>query len=256
MTIRTIFRSACVVAFGLVLLSPVAFAVRVSFSPNSFLTYTSDEWSLRWYRAFLADPRWLDALVRSLIVAILSAAVAVATAAPFAMAVVRFRFTGRRLMETAAILPACLPVVVLGIGLLPAFYALGLWGSPAGLILSHALLGFPAVYLIARMHFEEVGEDLEAVARGLGATARQATWRITLPLIRPALLTGAVIAYVGSFNESMLAIFLTTPETETLPALVWPQLRYAATPLVAVASCLGAVAAGLGSFPFFRIIRR
>jgi ABC-type spermidine/putrescine transport system permease subunit II len=75
-------------------------------------------------------------------------------------------------------------------------------------------------------------------ARGLGATPGQAARLITLPLALPAILAGVTAAFVGSLNEAMVTLFLATPTTETLPAVVWPQLRYAASPLVAVASCV------------------
>lgn len=233
-------------AVGLVLLAPVAVAVRVSFSPDSFLTYTQGEWSLRWYEAFAADRRWASAAARSFVVACLASGVAASTATPLAYAVARYRFLGRQLASAVAVLPACVPAAVLGMGLLPVFFVTHLWGTLGGLVLTHGLIGLPASYLVARAHLEQVGADLEAAARGLGATAWQATYRVTLPLIRPAVLAGAAAAFVGSLNESMVTIFLATPATETLPAVVWPQLRYAASPLVAVASCLWAGAATAG----------
>jgi putative spermidine/putrescine transport system permease protein len=237
------------------LLAPVAVAVRVSFSPDSFLTHTSGEWSLRWYETFFTDRRWTAATVRSLIVAGLSAVVAVLTGTPLAFALTRFRFRGRPLLAAGAVLPACVPAAVLGIGLLPVFYAVRLWGTLGGLVLAHGLLGLPVVYLITRAYLRQIGTDLEAAARGLGATPWQATRRVTLPLIRPAVLAGAAAAFVGSLNESMVTLFLATPSTETLPAVVWPQLRYAASPLVAVSSCLSAAVAALGAVILMRFVR-
>jgi ABC-type spermidine/putrescine transport system permease subunit II len=226
-----------------VLLAPLVVCVWVSFSPSSFLTLPTDEWSLRWYATFAEDRRWVTALVRSLVIAGLSAGVATATGGPLAYAAARYRFAGRRLLIGGALLPACVPPVALGMGLLPLLYAVRLWGHPAGLVLAHGLLGLPVVYLILRAHFDQASPDLEAAARGLGATPAQAAWRVTLPLAVPSLLAGAAAAFVGSLNEAMVTLFLATPSTETLPAVVWPQLRYAASPLVAVASCLSVASA-------------
>jgi ABC-type spermidine/putrescine transport system permease subunit II len=122
-------------------------------------------------------------------------------------------------------------------GLLPLVYAAGLWGNLASLVLVHGLVGLPMVYLIVRNHLEQTSPDLETAARGLGASPRQVALRVTLPLLWPALLVGAAAAFAVSLNESMLTLFLATPTTETLPAVVWPQLRYSPSPLVAVASC-------------------
>ena len=110
------------------------------------------------------------------------------------------------------------------------------------------------MFLVARAHLEQVGTDLESAARGLGASPWQAVRKVTLPLVRPAVLAGAAAAFVISLNESLLTVFLATPDTETLPAVVWPQLRYAASPLVAVASGLSAVAAAVGAWVAWRVV--
>jgi ABC-type spermidine/putrescine transport system permease subunit II len=220
------------------MLAPLLFSVWLSFSPDSFLTPPTGEWSGRWYVAFAADRRWVRAVERSLVVATLAAGVALVAGTPLAYAVARYRFAGRRVLLGGILLPACMPPAVLGMGLLPLLYVTRLWGHPAGLVLAHGLLGLPVVFLIVRTHFDQASPDLQAAARGLGASPAQVAWRITLPLARPAALAGAAAAFVGSLNEAMLALFLTTPAAETLPAVVWPHLRYAASPLVAVASCV------------------
>jgi ABC-type spermidine/putrescine transport system permease subunit II len=226
------------------LLSPLLYAAWVSFSPDSFLTPPAGQWSLRWYAAFTADRRWTAALVRSLFVGAASAAVAITAGTPLAYAIARYRFRGRGVLAGGALLPVCVPPAVLGMGLLPLLYAAGLWGNLAGLVLAHGLVGLPVVYLIARTHFDQTSPDLEAAARGLGARGWQVAARVTLPLMRPALLASAAAVFAVSLNESMLTLFLATPTTETLPAVVWPQLRYSPSPLVAVASCVS-VAVGL-----------
>src|SRR5262249_15330153 len=131
-------------------LAPLLFSVWLSFSPDSFLTPPTGEWSGRWYAAFAADRRWVRAMERSLVVATLSAGVALLAGTPLAYAVARYRFAGRRALLGGALLPACMPAAVLGMGLLPLVYATGLWGHPAALVLAHGLLGLPVVFLILR----------------------------------------------------------------------------------------------------------
>ena len=217
------------------LLAPLVFAAWVSFSPDSFLTPPAGEWSTRWYVAFASDRRWVAALGRSLLVGAFAAVVALAA---------------------GAMLPACVPPAVLGMGLLPLLFAAGLWGNPLGLVLAHGLLGLPVVFLLARNHLDQTPPDLEAAARGLGAGPWQVAFRVTLPLLRPAILAGAAAAFVISLNEAMLTAFLATPSTETLPAVVWPQLRYSASPLVAVASGASTLAAIVGVWATIRVVRR
>jgi ABC-type spermidine/putrescine transport system permease subunit II len=234
------------------LLAPLLFAAWVSFSADSFLTPPTGVWSLKWYVAFAADQRWTAAMARSAIIGAGAAVVALVTGVPLAYAITRHRFHGRGLLAGLVLLPACAPPVVLGMGLLPFLYAACLWGNPGGLILAHGLVGLPFVFLIVRTHLAQTGVDLEAAARGLGASPWQTAVRVTLPLLSPALLAGAAAAFALSLNEALLTVFLTTPSSETLPAVIWPQLRFAASPLVAVASCLsvglglvGVVAVGL-----------
>ncbi len=185
-------------------------------------------------------------MVNSLLVACLSAAGSVVAGTGLAFAVARHRFRGRRLLAGAALLPLFTPALALGMGLLPFMHLIGLWGSPLCLALAHSLNGLPVVFLIVRSALDETGPDLESAARGLGAGPWRVFWRVTLPLIRPAVLAGALVSFILSLNEFTLALFLCTPECETLPRIIWPNLRYSLSPLVAVASCVTMIATLLG----------
>jgi ABC-type spermidine/putrescine transport system permease subunit II len=242
------------------LLAPLAQACWLSFSPDEFLTPPTSEWSLRWYGEFFRSPRWTAALRESLAVGGLAVCASLATGLPLAYALARLHFRGKSLLLGAALLPLVVPPVLLGIGLLPTVQALGLWGTVASLALAHALYGMPLVCWLTRLALADVNPDIEAAARGLGAAPWKVTWRITLPLIAPAVLAGAVLAFVLSLNEFILSLFLGTPDTETLPRLVWPTLRYTLSPLVAVASCLTTLTTALGigvvAWTMGRVFRR
>jgi ABC-type spermidine/putrescine transport system permease subunit II len=257
-----ILRHTAALLLLLGMLAPLAYAAWVSFSPGELLQPPTGAWSLRWYRRFLESTQWTDSLVRSLEVAGLSVAVALVSGTGLALAVARHHFRGRWLLAGAALLPLFVPAVVLGMGLLPMVHALGLWGTRVSLALAHGLVALPVVFLVVRSALAEVSPDLEAAARGLGAGPWRTFRRVTLPLIRPALLAGAAMSFILSLNEFTLALFLATPEVETLPRVIWPNLRYSLSPLVAVASCVTAaltlaglaVAAGLRRLD--RLLRR
>lgn len=219
----------------LALLAPLLFSVWVSFSPDSFLTPPGTVWSLRWYQEFWIDPRWKAALFRSLLVSLGATTFALAVGIPLSFGLKRYSILGARLIEWICLLPALVPPVALGMGLL--FWVQGTIWQNHILIPAHAMLGLPIVLLIVGSGFQSIDPTLEAAARGLGATHTMVAWRITLPLLLPSILVAAAGVFVISLNESMLAIFLTHPGNETLPAVAWPQLRHAPTPLVAVASC-------------------
>jgi putative spermidine/putrescine transport system permease protein len=159
---------------GCKLLSPILYACWVSFTPGELLVPPTGDWSLRWYRAFFGDKRWMAALANRLAVAGLSVTGSLLAGLPLAFALARFHFRGRSVLGRSVLLPLAVPPVVLGVGLLPELYALGLWCSPLALALAHTLLGLPLVCVLARTALEAAGSELESVARDLGATP----WKI------------------------------------------------------------------------------
>jgi ABC-type spermidine/putrescine transport system permease subunit II len=216
----------------------LAYAVWISFTPSELLEPPRGEVSLRWYRRFFASPQWMAGLWNSLKVAALAIVGSLVGGTGLAVAVTRHHFHGRRLLSGAVLLPLFVPAVVLGMGLLPWVRFLGLWGSLWSLGAGHALWSLPVVFLVVRSALEELDPSLEEAARGLGASPFLTFRRVTLPLILPAVLSGAAMGFVLSLNEFMIALFLATPDTETLPKVIWPNLRYTLTPLVAAASCV------------------
>lgn len=221
-----------------VLLGPLLVAVWVSFSPDPLLHPPLGEWSWRWYLEFFTSRRWMEALGRSLWVAFLTSILDYLLALPLALALVRSRAWYRRWLSALVLSPLGLPPLVLGVGLLPVMHGLGLWGTYLAVVIGHCLLSLPVVYLILRSHLEQSCSDLEQAAQGLGANPWQVFYRITLPLLYPALAAAGMIAFVLSLNEAIVSLFLASPEIENLPRLIWPNLRYTLSPLVAVASTM------------------
>lgn len=179
------------------------------------------------------------------------------TGLPLAYALARIHFRGGSILRWTLLLPLVLPPVVLGVGLLPTIYALGLWGSYLALALAHALLGMPVVCLLTRTALEAAGPELEWAARGLGAGPWRAVFRVTLPLIRPPVAAGAMLALILSLNEFVLSLFLATPETETISRVLWPNLCYSISPLTAAASgitmALTVAGAGAAAWVWFKL---
>lgn len=235
--VRIVASAAGVGALGL-LLWPLAYATWLSFTPHSMLRPPSDRWSLRWYRQFLESPQWTQGLTNSLVIGAMATGIAVVCGAGAAVALEGASPARRRLVAGAVVLPMLVPTVVLGMGTLPLVQALGLWGTRLSLAAAHGLWTMPVVFLVVRGALEALDTDLMAAARGLGASRTQVLARVTLPLITPGLLLGALMAFVLSLNEFLIALFLSTPDIETLPKVIWPSLRYTLTPVVAAASAL------------------
>lgn len=230
----------------LVMLWPLAYVFWLSFTPGNFLRPPVHEWSLRWYQIFFQSPQWTMGLKNSLIVAAMTVLGSLVSGGCTALAVTRFHFLSGKLLAGAVLLPLFVPAVVLAMALLPFVHKLGIWGTHFSLAAAHSLWSVPVVFLVIRSALEDLNPDLEAAARGLGADTFTAFRRITLPLITPAMAVGAIMAFILSLNEVVMALFLSTPAIETLPKVIWPNLLYTLTPLVAAASTITMVLTLLG----------
>lgn len=221
---------------------PLVAVVWVSFTPGHFLDPPRSEWSLRWYRAFPDDSRWVGALVRSIVVACGSTLVSLAAGVPLAAAVARPGWRGRSLVRLLALLTLGVPTIAVAAGLLALTSRIGVPAGTLLLIVAHGTIGLPIVVLVVGAHLAQLDPHLGSAARSLGATPWQLFRRVTFPLALPGIAAAAAACAVLSFNESVVSVFLSAPGAETLPAVVWPSLRQGPTPLVAVAAVVSTVA--------------
>ncbi len=240
----------------LALAAPFVCAVWMSFAPGELLEPPTEEWSIRWYREFFGSAKWTRALQTSAEVAVISVAGSLVGGLGLAVAVTRFHFRGRDLLSSAVLLPMFVPAVVLAMGLLPLVMLAGLQGRTYSLAAAHSLVSLPVVFLLLRNALTGADPDLERAARGLGAGPWTAFRRVTLPLVAPAVLAGAVIAFILSVNEFTFAVFLGTPRARTLPAALWPEARDKDTPLLAAASCVTVLFTLTGMWITARLLRR
>lgn len=236
-TLRLIGRCCGCAVLGL-LAWPVLYSIWISFTPGSFLEGPTTEWSWRWYERFMDSPQWLDALWNTVLTAASSTAIAVTLGFCYAYGQVFWPTRFRQQVAALVRAPLLMPPVVLAMGLLPLMQQLGLWGSLSSISLAHALLALPVTAMVAENALSELDPNLAAAARGLGASHWDCLISIVLPLSTPAIVAAALIASILSVNEFIVALFLGTPDTETLPKVIWPNLRYTLTPLVAAASTL------------------
>jgi len=222
-------------AIGLLLI-PLGTSLLVSLSPSEYVALPTDGVSLRWYREFFGDPRWTLALANSLGVALLTMALSFPLGLLAALAFARHRPRGGGIVDTLVVLPLFVPPVVLGIGSLALHRAMGLWGTPVSLAIAHSLWAVPLVFLVLRAALGGVDPALEEAAATQGAGRARVLWHVTLPLVAPSVLVALLFAFIISVNELIMALFLATPRTRTLPVAIWPQIRYLLTPVVAAAS--------------------
>jgi len=217
---------------------PILIVVVLSFSSASYLTFPPPGLGVRWYRAYLGSRDWLDSTWLSIIVA--GCVVALATVLGTLAALGLRLLTGamRAVVGALVLSPLIVPGIVISIGIYYVFAAYRLVGTPAGLVLAHTCLAVPFVVTSVSVSLAGLDRRLEQAALNLGATPWGTFHQITLPLILPGVLVGALFAFITSFDELIIALFLSGSGAITLPRRMWDDLRFAIDPTIAAVSTL------------------
>lgn len=218
------------------LLGPLLVILIASFNAEAYLSFPPEEWSLHWYADLLNNAAFVEGFRVSLVLATATTIVATLIGVPAAIAVSRYQFPGRDLMMSFFTLPLMVPGVVLGLGLLLVFSRLRLTATYPGLLAAHLIITIPFVIRTVATSLSTLSRDYEEAAQSLGATPWRTFWRITLPLIMPGIIAGAAIAFLVSFDEVVLTLFLIGPRLTTLPVEVFNYVQTRTDPLVAALS--------------------
>jgi len=203
------------------LMVPLAAIVATSFTTLSYVTFPPQGFTLRWYGEALHKQEFLDSFVLSLGIALVTAALATVLGAPVAVALVRYRFPGRDLVNALFMSPLILPTVVIGIALLQFYNQLRIGSTAASLVLGHVIVTTPYAIRLIAASLTGLDPSIERAAQNLGAPPLRAFRLATLPLIRPGLMAGAVFAFITSFDNVTISIFLATPRMVTLPVRIY-----------------------------------
>jgi putative spermidine/putrescine transport system permease protein len=228
--------------FVIFMLAPILVVCFVAFTPEGYLSFPTDRWSLRWFYAIARYPEFVSAFWRSLWLGALSSAIAVTISVPAALAIARYRFAGRDAMTALFMSPLMIPHVVLGIAFLRFFTQIGLGGTFAGLVLSHIVIVLPFALRLTLASAVGLDRAIEHAAVSLGASEWTVLKRITLPLIVPGLASGWALAFINSFDEVTMTVFIAAPGTETLPVRMFLYIQDNIDPLVtSVSACVIAI---------------
>ena len=224
------------------MLAPILVVCFVAFTPEGYLSFPTDRWSLRWFYAIARYPEFVSAFWRSLWLGAISSAIAVAISVPAALAIARYRFPGREAMTALFMSPLMIPHLVLGIAFLRFFTQIGLGGTFAGLVLSHIVVVLPFALRLTLASAVGLDRSIEHAAVSLGASEGVVLRRITLPLVLPGLVSGWALAFINSFDELTMTVFIAAPGTETLPVRMFLYIQDNIDPLVtSVSACVIAV---------------
>jgi len=234
-------RALSATVVGLILLFlmlPIIIVVVVSFSSATYLTFPPPAFGLRWYQAYFGSEAWLQSTWLSIWVAAVVVVLATILGTLAALGMTRLPKPLRALASTLILSPLIVPGIIVAIGIYYAFAQYGLVGSPVGLILAHTCLAVPFVVTSVSASLAGIDPRLEQAALSLGATPTGAFFQITLPLIRPGVLVGALFAFITSFDELIVAIYISGSGAVSLPRRMWDDLQFQIEPTIAAVSTL------------------
>lgn len=212
---------------GMVLLflsMPILVAVGVAFGTDKIARFPPRGLSLRWFGAALSDQTFIGALMNSLQIAALTTVVTILVGLPAAIALVRRRFPAQAALEAFLLSPLSLPGVLFGISMLFFLGASGIGLTWWGLVVAHVVIAVPYVLRTTLAVYRGLDRGLEETALVLGAGPWQTFWHVTLPLLRPGLVAGGLFAFLISFDNIPVSIFLTTAHNNTLPVTIMSYL--------------------------------
>jgi putative spermidine/putrescine transport system permease protein len=222
----------------LFLVAPILAIMPLSFNAEPFFTYPMPGLSLRWYQDFFGSEAWRLALCNSVIVATCATILATFLGTLAALGLSRPDCPARATITAVLISPMVVPVIVTAVGIYYAFATVGLLNTLTGLVLAHPAIGAPFVVITVTATLASFDHNLMRAAASLGAPPVIAVIRVMLPIIAPGVISGALFAFVTSFDEVVVALFISGSEQRTLPRQMWSGVRETLSPTIAAVATL------------------
>ena len=231
------------------LIAPIVVIVPLSFTSGTLLVYPVPGWSLRWYEDFVTSPMWTRATWNSFFIAGVTTVLATALGVSAALGLHWSHFHGKRILVAILVTPLVVPVVIVAVAMFYYFAWLNLVGTYVGMIVAHTVLAVPFVLITVTATLRGFDVNLARAAASLGARPLVAFRHVVLPVIMPGVVSGALFAFVTSFDEIVVALFIASPAQRTLPRQIFsgvsesisPTILAAAVVLVIVSASLMAV---------------
>ncbi|HNB26287.1 MAG TPA: ABC transporter permease [Alphaproteobacteria bacterium] len=226
---------ACVLLF---LIAPILAVMPLSFNQSKFFTYPMPGLSLQWYQDFFGTDRWREALMNSVIVGVSTTLLATFLGTLAALGLSRPSFPYRAAVMSILISPMIVPVVITSVGMYFFYVKVGLINTYLGIILAHTALATPFVVITVTATLVGFDHSLSRAAAGLGAPPVTVFRKVILPLILPGVISGALFAFVTSFDEVVVVLFIASPEQRTLPRVMFAGIREEISPTITAAATL------------------
>ncbi|MDH2327151.1 ABC transporter permease [Cereibacter sp. SYSU M97828] len=229
-------RNLCLMLLYLFLLAPIIVVFIVSFDTRQYLAFPPESWSFGSYAKVFANDAFIAAFGRSVVIGLVVGLIAVAIGMLLSMALVRYKFRGRDTIGFLVLAPFLVPSIVLAVGLMLVLSPMGLLDTYAGIMLAHLGITVPYTVRTITMSLMAVDRRIEEAAMVHGASPFTVFRRITLPLVSPGLIAGGVIAFLISFDEATISLFIVSIRTSTLPTEIYRYLEYSTDPQIAALS--------------------
>ncbi|WP_285540586.1 ABC transporter permease [Brucella sp. NBRC 12950] len=220
------------------LVLPILIIVPMSFSGTRFLAFPPPSWSLRWYESYLTSTAWMQATKVSLIVALGSALLStiIGTAAAYALNLTSSKLV--RSVQVVLLLPLVVPIVITAVGVFFVYAKIGMLATLSGLILANLMLGLPYVVTSVLVGLRKFDPTQEMVARSLGMNRFRAFFAVTLPQIKASVITGMLFAFISALDETVVSLFISGGQYQTLTKRMFTALRDEIDPTIASISSL------------------
>lgn len=227
-----------ITAIYLFLLAPIIAVFFISFNGSSSLSIDLGAPSFQWYGEMIRNQAFVEAARVSFITAVVEAVVVIALGVPIALAIARYEFRGRTAISGLFLSPLLVPTIVLGLGLLLVFQPIGLAGTYLGIVVAHFGITIPYLIRTTLMSLTTSDVSCEEAAKVHGADSFTTFRRVTLPIISPGLIAGGVMAFIISFDEAVISLFIAGSGRTTLPVEMFRYLQYRADPGIAALSVI------------------
>lgn len=217
---------------------PLLIVVPMSLTSSNALAFPTPGYSLRWYEELWMDQRWPNALWNSVVIALATTLFSCILGIPAAIGLAWGNFPGKKLIYAVIAAPLVVPVVIVGVAAFSFFAMLGLVGNKLSIILAHTAMAVPVMLTAVVASLSTFDRTLVRAAASLGAGTTRTFVKVILPLIAPGVFTGAIIAFIISFDEIVVASFLSTGSERTLPRMIFSGVRESISPAIAAVAVL------------------
>ncbi|MCX7711408.1 MAG: ABC transporter permease [Clostridia bacterium] len=220
------------------LILPVFIVIPISFSSAQYLTFPPPGFSLQWYESFFSDSEWVEAAIKSIQVGLLTTILSLVLGIMTSIGLVKGNFPGKQLLQNIFLMPLVVPTIIIAIAVYSFQSKTGLVGTTFGLVTAHTIMATPFVIVTVLASLKGMDPNLEYAAMSLGANPFLTFMKVTLNVIKPAIASSALFAFVTSFDEIVVTLFISGVSVTTLPKKMWDGVRTQVDPTIAAVSSI------------------